>query len=187
MESSLASTSASSLRTLGCMSSDHIDLYTFSFMRWSWTSSFLTVERILLSQLPPKIERSFEILYEQSERSYRLFSSDLLSVSYGWITSRKCFSFCLLRNMYLENPEDLWKSSKYTYYCEQWSCSVVQAQAQFSMNHNLFHAFARRGNLKTKRCVHNQRDATVYISYSLAWIPSPFLIGWVLHGLKLLC
>jgi len=49
MESILATTSASSFRTLGCMSSSPIDLYTFRLMRWSQTCSTLT--QILLPQL----------------------------------------------------------------------------------------------------------------------------------------
>jgi len=43
MESSLATTSASSFRTLGCMLSDSIDFYAFSLKRWSQTCSVLTL------------------------------------------------------------------------------------------------------------------------------------------------
>lgn len=41
-EGSLATTSASSLRSLGCISASPIDLCQSSFNRWSWTSSLLT-------------------------------------------------------------------------------------------------------------------------------------------------
>ena len=37
MESNLETTSASSFRLMGCMSSGHIDFCTFSIMRWSYT------------------------------------------------------------------------------------------------------------------------------------------------------
>ncbi|XP_032303953.1 uncharacterized protein LOC107321458 isoform X1 [Coturnix japonica] len=39
MESSLATTSVISLRSLGCMSCGIKNMYTFSLMRWSWTCS----------------------------------------------------------------------------------------------------------------------------------------------------
>ena len=48
MESVLVSTSANSFRTMGCMSSSPIDLYTFSLMRWSQTYSALALVRIFL-------------------------------------------------------------------------------------------------------------------------------------------
>lgn len=51
-ESRLATTSANLTRTLGCLSSDPTDLYTFSLMRWSHTSSALSLGRILLPQSP---------------------------------------------------------------------------------------------------------------------------------------
>ena len=44
MESGLATTSASSLRTLGCIPSGPRDLWMFRFLRWSWTRSSLTLE-----------------------------------------------------------------------------------------------------------------------------------------------
>ena len=43
----MATTSAFFFRTLGCMSSSLIGLYTFSLMRWSWTFSYFTVGGIL--------------------------------------------------------------------------------------------------------------------------------------------
>jgi len=55
MEVSLATTSASSFRTLECMSSSSIDLYTFSLMRWSQTCSSLVEGGVLLPDSQPKV------------------------------------------------------------------------------------------------------------------------------------
>ena len=48
MESGLANTSASSFRTLGCMSSGSINLYTLSLMKQSWIYLALTVGGIFV-------------------------------------------------------------------------------------------------------------------------------------------
>ena len=50
MESSLATTIANSFRTLGCMSSGLIDIYTFSLLMSSQTCSGFSVRGILLFQ-----------------------------------------------------------------------------------------------------------------------------------------
>ena len=38
---------------------------------------------------------------------------------------------------------------------------IDQAQTEFAMNHNLFHAFAREGN-NDKRCVGPERPSSLY-------------------------
>ena len=54
MEGGSAAISASSFRTLGCMPSDSIDVYTFNLMRRSRTFSALTEGRDLLPQVSPR-------------------------------------------------------------------------------------------------------------------------------------
>ena len=53
IESCLATITAISLRSLGHMSSNLIDLYTFSLMRWSQTSSAITMGGNFLTHFPP--------------------------------------------------------------------------------------------------------------------------------------
>lgn len=50
MESGLAITSSNSLRTPGCISLGHIDLYTIRFFTSSWTRSYLTEGGTFLPQ-----------------------------------------------------------------------------------------------------------------------------------------
>lgn len=59
---------------------------------------------------------------------------------------------------------------------EKCLCSIVQAQVEFAMNHNLIHTFAIASNLKKKKkkkWCQERRHTTVPISYSPEQNPSP--------------
>ena len=118
VSSFIVSTMVFFFRTLRCMSSGPIDLYTFNLIRWSQTCSTLTLWGFLLPQLPvrslgtQKLWETWLAIKTKTKNSLgtpAFFISEEASSPFSFIRGYIVIFLSLLPNLCKESPSDDWR------------------------------------------------------------------------------